>query len=101
MKQKLPVVIAGQCKKGLIGVINDGLAELHVVWLDKEYESGSDFPIDAVTKENCYLLFGDEQDIEQTIQTLQKLKQMLIKDKAKRNATVERIAEDKVKRSCV
>jgi hypothetical protein len=74
-KSDLPIVIAKNHHKGIMGWLDQGRrAVVMIVWLNKDIPHGREFQFADIEKIDATLWFCDRESVEQTIKVLEKLK---------------------------
>lgn len=73
---KLPIIIAKDLNKGIIGMRNIKLGgfDVAIVWLKKKYETGTEFDIKDIDKFDAVFHFADKESLDVTIGILEKIK---------------------------
>lgn len=66
-----PIMIGKNMKTGLVaGPGERGGADLYIVWLNKDIESGAEFAADDIEKVKAVLHFCDRESLKRTIDVL-------------------------------
>lgn len=82
MKKDYPIIIGKGLKKGIMGFLDrDRQANVSIVYLKKQYESGEEFDFKDIEKIQAVLHFCDRESIQNTINILKTLMKSMPGDK--------------------
>ena len=75
MKEKLPVQIGHNLRKGMLAYrnIKNGGFTVMIVWLKKDYSSGAEYDLEDIDKIDTVLHFCDKESMESMVKLLTKI----------------------------
>lgn len=73
MKFRKPILIGKGKRKGIVGIPTKNGYLVNIVTTKRDMESGSPLSLDDISKAEATLIFEDDESLELTIRTLQRL----------------------------